>query len=198
MVWERGKSILRCHDVRFGASEFNPGVGRGRFHPLRDLDGRPVPTLYAADNPEGAFSETIFHEMPVRGPEKILRRLSLVPTVLSTLAATRDLTLAQLHGYGLSRIGVTRSELIEVGSEHYGETAAWARALHACDGRDGRIDGLVWVSRQHDDAYALVLFGDRVARRDLVVVEPPLPLYQGPGYLAVQSAAERAGITIIE
>ena len=59
-------------------------------------------------------------------------------------------------------------------------------------------DGLVWVSRQHDDAYALVLFGDRVARRELVVAEAPLPLYQGPGYQAVQGAAERAGIAIIE
>lgn len=195
MVWERGKPILRCHDVRFGASELNPGVGRGRFHPLRDLDGRPVPTLYAADSLDGAFSETIFHEVPTRGPEKTIRRLSLLPTLLSTLAVERDLTLAQLHGYGLSRIGVTRSELIEVGSDHYGETVAWARALHACD---RRIDGLVWVSRQHDDAYALVLFGDRVARRELVVVEPPLPLYQGPGYQAVQSAAERAGIKIVE
>src|SRR5689334_25225237 len=68
VVWERGKPILRCHDVRFGASELNPGVGRGRFHPLRDLDGRLVPTLYAADSLDGAFSETIFHEVPTRGP----------------------------------------------------------------------------------------------------------------------------------
>jgi hypothetical protein len=195
VVWERGKPILRCHDVRFGASEFNPGVGRGRFHPLRDLHGRPVPTLYAADSADGAFSETVFHEMPRRGPEKVIRRLSLLAAVLSTLAATRDLMLAQLHGYGLSRIGVSRSELIEAGSDHYGETAAWARALHACD---RGIDGLVWVSRQHDDSYAMVLFGDRVDRRDLRVVEPPLPLYLGSGYQAVQSAAEKAGIAIIE
>jgi hypothetical protein len=115
--------------------------------------------------------------------------------LVSTLAAVRELTLAQLHGYGLSRIGVSRSELIETRATAYARTVAWARALHACD---SRIDGLVWVSRQHDDAYALVLFGDRVARRDLVVVEPPVPLYLGSGYRAVQAAADKAGITIIE
>jgi hypothetical protein len=195
VVWERGKPLLRCHDVRFGASEFNPGIGKGRFHPFRSLQDQPVPTLYAADNMDGAFSETIFHDVPARGPEKAIRRLSLVSTVLSTLAVARDLTLAQLHGFGLSRIGLSRAELIETRAADYDQTVAWARALHGCD---GCIDGLVWVSRQHDDAYALVLFGDRVARRDLRVVEPPLPLYQGPGYLAVQTAAERAGITIVE
>jgi hypothetical protein len=181
--------------VSFGASELNPGVGRGRFHPCMDLAGRPVPTLYAADTLDGALSETLFRDIPVRGPSKALRRSRLRPLVVSTLSAMRELTLVQLHGYGLSRIGVSRSELIEAGSDQYGETAAWSRALHACD---RRIDGLVWVSRQHDDAYALVLFGDRVARRDLVVVEPPLPLYLGPGYGEVQRAAEKAGITIIE
>lgn len=186
---------MRCHDVRFGASEFNPGVGKGRFHPFRDLGGRPVPTLYAADSLDGALSETIFHDVPARGPEKTVRRLSLLSSVLSTLAAVRDLTLVRLHGYGLLKIGVSRSELIESRAVAYGRTVAWARALHACD---HRIDGLVWVSRQHDDAYAMVLFGDRVDRQDLRVVEPPLPLYMGSGYQAVQSAAEKAGITVIE
>jgi hypothetical protein len=31
-----------------------------------------------------------------------------------------------------------------------------------------------------------------------VVVEPPVPLYLGSGYRAVQAAADKAGITIIE
>lgn len=194
-TWSPGDRIVRCHDSRFGATEFNPGFGRGRFHPFRTAVGDVVPTLYGAASLNGALSETVFHEVPIRGPFRTILRPDLKPMLVSTVTAVRELTLAQLHGFGLRRLEVSRAELIESGPAHYGETVRWAQALHACD---DRIDGLVWVSRQYDTAFVLVLFGDRVVRTDLKVSEPPLPLYVGPGFDCVQEAAEQAGITVLE
>jgi hypothetical protein len=194
--WERGTPLVRCHDVRFGATEFNPGLGAGRFHPFDDLkSGKTVPVLYAADDFDGALSETVFHNVAVRGPKKKVGRFMLEAMVVSTLACERDLSLAQLYGYGLNRLGVTRLELIESGSGEYPWTAAWAQALHACD---ETIDGLIWVSRQNDGSRAVVLFGDRVPRSELRIARHPMTLYISPGFDEVQEAAEKAGILILD
>jgi len=194
-TWPGGRRIVRCHDSRFGATELNPGLGHGRFHPFEDSHGHKVPTLYGASTLDGWLAETVFHQVPVRGPEKLIRRDSLRPMLVSTIASRRDLALIQLHGYGLTRLGVTHGELIEAEARQYSRTTAWAAALHA---RLQGADGLVWVSRKHDTSRALVLFGDRIARGDLEVVDPPLPLFLGPGYAEVQRAAEQAGITILD
>lgn len=194
--WEKGSPLVRCHDVRFGATEFNPGLGAGRFHPFEDLrSGKTVPVLYAAGDFDGALSETVFHDVAVRGPGKKVERFALEAMVVSTLACERDLSLVQLYGYGLSRLGVTRLELIESGSEEHERTAAWAQALHA---RDETIDGLIWVSRQNDGSHAIVLFGDRVPRSALRIARNPVTLYISPGFDQVQEAAEKAGILILD
>ncbi|HKI04444.1 MAG TPA: RES family NAD+ phosphorylase [Thermoanaerobaculia bacterium] len=195
-TWKVGQSLIRCHNIRFGATEFNPGVGpSGRFHPFADREDRMVPTLYGAEDLDGALSETVFHNVPVRGPAKRIAKYVLQPMVASSLVCDRPLTLVQLYGFGLPRLEVSRPELIETDVDDYPRTAAWARALHASA---PGIDGLIWVSRQNDASFALVLFGDRVARASLEVVEAPRPLGFGPGFDEVQRAAEQAGITIFE
>jgi hypothetical protein len=196
LKWEAGRPLVRCHSVRFGATEFNPGIGKGRFHPFEDLSGKGiVPILYAADDLDGSLSESIFHNVPVTGPGKRVGRFALEEMVVSTLVCERDLSLVQLFGFGLRRLGVTRLELIETGAEDYGETAAWARSLHASS---EAVDGLVWVSRQNDASRALVLFGDRVARSSLEIFRHPLALFVSPGFDEVQLAAEQAGILILD
>jgi hypothetical protein len=112
----------------------------------------------------------------------------------SAIAARRDLTLIQLHSHGLPRLGISRAELIDSEAESYARTVAWAAALHA---RLPEADGLIWVSRRFDTSFALVLFGDRVARADLEVVDPPIPLFLGAGFAEVQRIAELAGIVIL-
>jgi hypothetical protein len=104
------------------------------------------------------------------------------------------LKLVQLHGFGLRRLELSRTDLLESDLSHYERTASWARALHDWN---EEVQGLVWVSRQHDTSLALVLFGDRVPRRDLEVVKAPLPLAKGVGLKKVRLAAELAGITIL-
>lgn len=152
-----------------------------------------VPTLYGASTLEGALSESIFHNVPLHGPLRSIRRSVLRPMQVSTLAPRRDLRLIQLHDFGLGRLGISRIELID--AEDYSSTVPWAAAFHAWS---GEVDGLVWVSRLHDTAFALVLFGDRVARTDLVVVDPPLAIFLGEGFSQVEDAAEKAKITILE
>lgn len=192
--WTRGTPIIRCHNVELGATEFNPGFGKGRFHPFSDPAGRTVPSLYGASSIDGSLSETVFHDVPVRGSVRRIRASSLRPLVVSTMAAKRNLRLAQLHTNGLRRLQVSRAELIEGDSRRYPATALWAQALHRC--RED-LDGLVWVSRLHETSRALMLFGDRVLRHDLEVVEAPLPLFEGRGFRIVQHAAEEAGITLV-
>lgn len=193
-VWQRGAPLLRCHDSRFGATEFNPGLGGGRFHPLTSPDGVPVPTLYGSDTEDGALSETVFHNVPIRGSRRRIRLRSLRSLMLSTLTPRRDLELAQLHGHGLRRLQVSRQELIESQASRYAWTRRWAEAIHHSQ---EVLDGLIWVSRQHDTSLAVVLFGDRLDRDDLEVVEPPLPLAWGPGLIQVQQAAEAADILLV-
>lgn len=167
----------------------------GRFHPFQSSRGDLVPTLYGASTLDGALSESIFHNVPVRGSKKFIRRYRLKPLLASTIAPRRDLKLIQLHGFGLDRLGLNRAELIDSRIRQYPRTAAWAAVLHA---RREDADGLIWMSRKHDTSLALVLFGDRVRRNDLEVIEPPVPLFAGDGYVAVKRAAEQADITILD
>ncbi|MEP7009521.1 MAG: RES family NAD+ phosphorylase [Acidobacteriota bacterium] len=189
-----GEPIVRCHDGRYGATEFNPGLGAGRFHPFT-VKGRYIPTIYGSSDLDGALSETLFHDVPVETGLRAIDRLVLRPLLVSVIAARRPLRFAQLHSSGLGRLGLRRAELIDSEASSYSATASWAKALHACP---ERFDGLVWISRLHDTSRAVVLFGDRVERRDLELIDSPLPLYLGPGYSKVLEAAEVAGIGVLD
>ena len=81
-TWEKDRPLFRCHSVRFGPTAFNPGKGLGRFHPFPDPGGSVVPVLYAAENLEGALSETVFHSVPFQDPGKRIRRITLEPLVV--------------------------------------------------------------------------------------------------------------------
>ena len=192
--WGASRRIVRCHNVRHGPSEFNRTASPGRFRPVR-RGARIVGTLHGSEDLAGAVSETVFHDLPIDTGPRFLRIEALAPMAASILSARRVLRLASLHGHGLRRLGATRAQLIDSEADRYPELAAWGQALHDCPAEP---DGLVWRSRHHDDAYALLLFGDRVGRRDLEVVEPPLPLGPGRGLELLMELAERAGITLVE
>lgn len=196
-VWSKETSIVRCYDVAWGARDYYAGSasGRARFSPFVPLGRRkPLPVLYAAGDHAGALSETVFHDVPATGPAMHVSYTKLLHRQLIELRPRRDLTLVDLTSDGLSRVDLTRPELIESDPRSYPETAAWARALHD---HPIKPDGLYWVSRQHDTSRCIVLFGDRLKRADLAVApSPPLPLAIGAGLDVVCGAADRAGITI--
>ena len=125
-TWAAGRLLMRCHNVFFGATELNPGLGSGRFHPFTDQLGHTVPVLYGAEDFDGALSETVFHGVATGSRSRLVRHSSLRPLVLSTLRPRRDLLLAQLHGHGLRRLGLDRSALIDSEADTYPNTALWA------------------------------------------------------------------------
>lgn len=212
-TWAAGETFTRCYDINYGSRDFYAG-GAGRFHPFTpatstrrrphptsargapDRSGArgPLPVLYGASDAIGALSETVFHDVPVRGVRRV-PVAKLTHRVLIDLVSARELTLIDLTSHGLARLGLSRSELIESDARSYPATTAWAKALHA---HPVRADGLLWVSRQHDTSRALVLFADRVAQDDLSVHPdtPPVALRTGAGLELVCEVADRAGITI--
>ncbi len=185
---------MRCHDARFGVTEFNRTASEGRFRPLR-RKGRIVGTIYAAADHAGAVAEHVFRPVPVAASVRQVRRARLVPVMISTLASTRTLRLASLHGHGLRRVGASRAQLIDSEADQYPLLAAWGQALYDCPATP---DGIVWRSRHYDDSYSFLLFADRVRRTELALLEPPLPLAVGQGLEHVLRLAEQANITIVE
>jgi hypothetical protein len=107
-----------------------------RFRPVT-RGGDIVPTLYASDLPQGALSETVFHDVPVRGKGRRILRKALVPMVRSTIIPLRPLQLVEMHGAGLRRLQASHGELIESSSRQYPRTAVWGQALHDFADHDG-------------------------------------------------------------
>jgi RES domain len=192
-TWAAGRIIVRCHGPAYHERQFNDTTHLARFRPLMSGDS-VVPTVYGAENLMGAVSETVFHDVPVRGPNRRILRSQLEQWVWAEVAPTRDLRLVALHGAGLRRLQVTRAELIECDAAHYAETVPWSDALHDVPARP---DGLCWRSRQHDDSLALMLFGTRVSESDLVVVRPADSLARNPGGAVIYEFADAADIAII-
>jgi hypothetical protein len=194
-IWPAGRPIIRCHNVALGATEFNASTDSRRFRPVQSHCAI-VPTLYGADLVKGALSESVFHDVPVRGNGRRIQRKALVPMMRSTVIPKRDLRLVRLHSDGLKRLGVKHAELIESSARQYPRTAAWGQALYDL----GDHDGLVWQSRQFNASYAIMLWGDRVKRRkdiDVDEANPPLSLFLGPGFDEVQQLADDGLITVV-
>lgn len=190
-----GTRLLRVHDRYRGEVEFNPSPRPiARFRPI----GAPVvPTLYAGVDEDVAIAEGLFHNVPIR-PD-VIRQYPLTGLdgrVISELAPNRELSLIQLHGYGLQRLGVTHGELIETPAAAYKWTARWAHAIHAAA---PQADGLVWMSRRFTGRTAVMLWQgkERVGPRDLTAAMPACPLWKGPGRQLALEAAQRAGIRLI-
>lgn len=188
-----GRRLFRLHANGVDADAFNPGYGRGRFHPIEDEAGKVIPTLYAADRINGALSESVFRDITAAGGR--VHREELRTLVLSRLIQQTDLQLIDLTGLALRRLGLTRVQLLDAPPRHYRETARWAEALHrACPA----AHGLMWVSRQFDTSKVMVLFGDRIADMVLRDAENSESLYGGRGFQRVCEAAALGNITVID
>ncbi|WP_158086640.1 RES family NAD+ phosphorylase [Mycobacterium scrofulaceum] len=147
-----GHRLYRVLSATRTATDFNPGIGsRTRF----GFFGDPVvPIMYAADTEDAAIAETLLHDIPVDGG--LLPYDQYADKVLVRLRVTRAARLGVLHGTGLRRLKVTAADLTASPASSYASTVRWAEAAHGAG-----LDGLVWMSRQCNDAKAYVFFGDR-------------------------------------
>ena len=139
--------------------------GATRFAPIRDEEGRCIPSLYAGDTVESAIYETVFHDIPLNAGRKTVPRTIVESRRHSTLLVRRTLRLANLRAPDLVKWGLRREALIGSLPTQYGRTALWAKAIH--DQFD--VDGLIWTSNLCDPDAAVLLFGDRAATADLAV-----------------------------
>lgn len=196
--WPRHATIVRIFDSTYPPNAFHPGEKppeiRGRFHFFSKADGGVVAVLYGSDREDGAISETIFHDVPVRGNLRTIQESRLEQLRLVTLKPLRDLKLVQLLGHGLRRLQLRPQDLTDTDSDQYPHTVPWAKALYDVF---ADLDGLVWMSRQFNAAKSIVLFGDRVPPSELEVTSIPLPLRLGPGRARLERAANQAGVLIV-
>lgn len=196
--WPAGQVIHVIHDTAFDPASFNPGVDADgaprrptRFAPIADARGRAVPYLYGGATLDCAIFETVFHDVPIDAADKFVDLGEFAERGHGELVPARDLKLVDLTSEGLHRLKVPKRELIDSPTRLYPQTARWAQALYH-QGPD--IDGLLWMSRQRDRDFALVLFGDRLegvlqARRIGGPLKRNAALRE-----AVLAAALRAGI----
>lgn len=194
-TWPGGADFWRVHKLHRRPAEFNSGVDVGRFHPFSGSAGKLVATLYAADTWEGALSETVFRDVPLRGAPRTKRRAELEVRAMSRLRLAREVHLVELRGTGLRRLRLQRRELIETEADQYPRAVRWAAALYQAV---PQAAGLVWTSRLHDPSAVVVFFGDRVTEKDFSLVEGPIPLGFGRGLVRVMELAEEAGILIAD
>jgi RES domain len=194
--WPKDQVIHRIHQKIYGSSEFNPGLkGNARFSPIRTSDGACIPTLYGGVTFDCAAMETVFHDVPFAVGLKTFDKEKLTDQVYSHVTPKRNLNLADLSAIALKRLGVKRSELIDTEKDKYPKTRKWAEAIHAdCSS----AEGLHWVSRQDDSAYAIMLFGDRLTAADFLPSEDPRSILADVDvYTELLALAERIGVNIV-
>lgn len=125
--------------------------------------------LYVAQDPETAFCESIIHGNALfmggtyQVPSAELQSRHLV-TFLHPSRTT--LTLADLTGNALKAIGLNND--ISAGGD-YSIPQQWAAAIYAAH---PRVDGIRYVSRQHNNAFCYAVFERSGLARDSYVALP--------------------------
>lgn len=190
----RPQAVWRVHSAHFRPAQFRADItGNARFSPIRSGQGRVIPTWYGARTLACAMMETVLHDVPAPPENHILdvERLREVDMRVSRVRCDRVFAMVDLSAKGLKRIGLQRTDLIDTPINDYPRTREWAVRLHA----ETAAHGLLWVSRQADEAKALVLFGDRIAESAFKPEIDREPLYEGEHLDALLLLAEHVGIT---
>jgi hypothetical protein len=196
LIWNKDTPIHRVHQDRYAAAQFNPGLkGNARFSPIRDQEGRAIPSLYGGSSFECAAMETVFHDVSFAPGFKAYDKSALSEQVHSQIHPTQDLLLADLGSKALRKLGVQRKQLIDTETDQYPLTRQWAEAIHAAH---AQIQGLCWTSRQDDEARAIVLFGDRIGPGVLQQLGASRSLLGDPAaYSELLDLAEKIGVDIV-
>lgn len=194
--WGGNRLVHRVHPAAYDADVFNPSdAGDARFSPIRRADGSIIPTLYAGENQDCALMETVFHDVPYAPGFKPMLKLKFENKLHSEIIIEPPLKLIDLKSIALRKLGIERKYLIDSLKAHYPESRQWALLLYD---QNPDAQGLLWTSRQHDGAEAIMLFEDRVPAGALKPQGPSQSLIVG-GYLIppVIALADRIGVTIV-
>ncbi|MCU7369978.1 RES family NAD+ phosphorylase [Paucibacter sp. O1-1] len=190
------QSLHRIHLDLYAGDQFNPGLkGNARFSPIRNPEGRPIPTLYAAVTFDAAAMESVFHDVSHAPGYKQHDKRKLEGQLHSEIEVTQDLKLADLGSVALRKLGVQRRLLIDTEKDQYPTTRGWAEAIHA---QHQDVQGLSWISRQDDSARAVMLFGDRVPPGTVQQVGDSRHLLGNEqAYAKLLDLADRIGVDLV-
>lgn len=163
-----------------------------------------MPVLYAGADLGCALGETVFHDLPddPTVPAEVFRA-DLLTIRAGAVGVDADVDLADLTDAALTSYGYRRDEVIDTPRQEYPVTRRWGQ--HAWD--TTACAGLVWNSRRSPEQLSFMLFVDPPLptdrprglsrRRHLVVMSPPVPLYDGEGLAQVMVEGARRNVTII-
>lgn len=155
-----GNALDRVHPAIYPGDQFNPSPsGDARFSPLIE-GGMVVPTLYAGESLDCALMETLFHDVPYTDGPKRVRVKKINPLAHSSLRTLQEIEFADLSNIALRKLGLQRKDLIDTTAARYARSREWALAIRR---ERPDVQGLAWISRQHDKQASYVLFGDRLA-----------------------------------
>jgi hypothetical protein len=191
-----GAAVLhRVAIDNLGGTEFSSSATPKRFSPVLAPNQATVPVLYAATTLDGAIAETIFHDTDDDPDHRgAVLRASFHNKRASLLSVAHDLRLVDLTDRALAALGLSRAALIATLPAAYPVTRLWGQFAHD---QFRTADGIQWTSRR-DPAHstAVMLFGDRVSRRDLGTGKPTT-LYDGPGLDIVLTVATVMNVTVV-
>ena len=139
------------------SDSFAEGWGDTRFAPIQQTDGSPVHTYYVASTVEGAYMESVLHDVPLEPPGQFdVGELVHFHLVQLTLADT--LWCVSFHTPYLPKLGLTRAQLIDSLPACHRETRAWAQAAYL---QCPKAQAVAYGSRRDDAARCLMLFKQR-------------------------------------
>jgi len=189
-----GQLIHRVHEQKHTPLSFNPGFGWARFSPIADASGKQIPTIYGGFTFRCALLETVFHDVAYAPGFKQLGRSQLDDLVHSVIRPLQDLRLVDLGTVALRKLGSKRNQIVDTESTEYAITQAWAARFHA---QDTTVQGIRWTSRQDDQSFSVVLFGDRIDPMALVEAEAPRALLTD-AYAEVVGVADEIGVMLVD
>jgi len=196
--------MFRVYDGTWGYDEHNPGFGDARFSPFDATDsGARVPTMYLARTPAAALLETVFHQVHQRSARNVYER-DLVNKLMAHVRLPSDARLGDLRDAELARHRLARDQTVATSAEHYPCTRRLAVGAHGQRMRAGRLQGLIWHSRQAELAGSaktavVVIFADHYpSGRGAWVRSAPgsSNLFEGPGRLLVDELADQLDATV--
>lgn len=157
------------------AESFSEGWGDTRFAPILQADGTPVHTYYAASTAEGAYMESVLHDIPLSPPGQF-EVDELAHYHLATVRLQDLLTCVSFHTPYLPQLNLTRGQLVDSLPVCYPETRAWAQAAYR---QCPDAQAIAYGSRRDDAARCVMLFRQRLSSPPFSVVSiEPLAIGQ--------------------
>jgi hypothetical protein len=129
----------------------------GRFDATED---DPYPTYYGGLTPSTALAEVFLRDVPFdeRTVVRTIRRKQVAHQRSSVVETTTELSLVSLlDAAALAAVAATEW-LIHIDRSGYPDTRRWASWIRR---QAPLAQGLIWPSKRHTGAAAMVLFGDR-------------------------------------